>query len=66
MTVVFESRLAKLTVEKIDKEDERARDLMADGMLQNFGEYRHASGYRRALADAKKLLNETLEELLKE
>lgn len=66
MTAVLESELAKRVNQKIDEQDERARDLMADGMLQNFGEYRYSGGYRKALADAKKLISETLDEILKE
>lgn len=66
MTIQFESELAKRVKKKLDDEDDRARDLMAGGMLQDFSEYRHAGGYRRALADAKRLLNETIEEMMKE
>jgi hypothetical protein len=62
----LDHELVRRIVEKIDATDEKARDLMADGLLQNFGEYRHAGGYRKGLRDAKTLINETFEELMKE
>lgn len=64
--MIFAQKLADRTVEKIDHEDERAKETMAAGMLQNFGEYRYSAGYRKGLADAKQLMNETLEEIMKE
>lgn len=62
----LDHELVRRYTEKLDAEDLKARDLMADGMLQNFGEYRHSSGYRKGLRDAKTLINETFEELMKE
>ena len=64
--MIIEAKLVEQTIKKIDDLDERAKNTMADGMLQNFGEYRFSSGYRKALADCKILLNETLEDILKE
>lgn len=66
MTLVIETKLAERLREKIDHEDERAKELMAAGMLQSFAEYKDAAGYRRALADCKRLLAETLEDVMKE
>lgn len=63
---IIDSKVIARAIEKIDAEDERARDLMAGGMLQNFSEYRYSAGYRKALQDAKTLLNEALEEIMKE
>lgn len=64
--MIIETELVKRVIEKIDAEDAKAVETMAGGMLQNYGEYRHAAGYRKALADAKTLINETLEDLMKE
>jgi len=66
MTIVLETKLAERLREKYDEVDERAKDTMAGGMLQNFGEYRFSAGYRKALADCKQLLAETLEDIMKE
>ena len=66
MTLIIETKLAERLKAKLDEVDERAKETMAAGMLQNFGEYRFSAGYRKALADAKTLLAETLEEIMKE
>lgn len=64
--MILETELVKRTLDKIKDVDERATETMAAGMLQNFGEYRFSAGYRKGLADAKLLLEETHEEILKE
>lgn len=66
MTIVIETKLAERLREKFEHEDERAKELMAGGMLQDFGEYKYSAGYRKALADCKQLLAETLEDIMKE
>ncbi len=43
-----------------------AKELMVSGNLKSFDEYPHAHGYRKALADAKTLITETFEDLMKE
>lgn len=64
--MIIEAKLVEQTIKKIDDLDDRAKETMVAGMLQNFGEYRYSAGYRKALADCKILLNETLEDILKE
>lgn len=66
MTAILETKLAARLKEKLDHEDERAKELMAGGMLLSFDEYRYSAGYRKALADVKTLLAETLEDVMKE
>jgi hypothetical protein len=66
MTIVIETQLAARLKEKLDHEDERAKETMAAGMLQGFDEYKFQAGYRKALADAQTLLAETLDEIMKE
>lgn len=63
---MLEQKLRARLTEAIDAEDEKSKDLILGGMLQNFGEYRYACGYRKALADAKKLLEQSYEDIMKE
>lgn len=51
---------------KFKAEDERAIEMMAAGNLVNFAEYRYSAGYRKALRDVNMLVDETLEEIMKE
>lgn len=64
--MIIENKLVQSVIEKIDAEDTRAAEMMAAGMLQDFSEYRFSAGYRKALRDAKTLIEQTLEELMKE
>ena len=64
--MILETKLVERTKEKINHEDERAKETMSAGMLQDFSEYRYSAGYRKGLADALLLLNETHEEIMKE
>jgi len=66
MTTLIDSKLVERFKEKIKHEDDRAKELMAAGLLADFGEYRHAGGYRRGLADALKLLDEATDEIMRE
>lgn len=66
MTTLLDSKLLTRFNDAIDAEDERAKETMANGLLQDFSEYRYAAGYRKALADAKKLAAESYEDILKE
>ena len=58
--------LVERALEKIEIEDRRKIDLMEGGNLTDFGSYHKAAGYRKALADCKTLLTETLDEIMKE
>lgn len=64
--MILETKLVERVLEKIDSVDKRAIERMSDGNLSDFGAYQRAAGYRRALADCKTLLTETLDELMKE
>jgi hypothetical protein len=64
--MTIETKLVQRVIEKIDAEDARAVELMSSGNLTNHGEYRYSAGYRKALRDAKTLISETLEEVMKE
>lgn len=66
MTAVFESKLAKAVIEKLDEQDKRYSEVMASGSLADWSEYQRCAGYRRLLADTKILINETVEDILKE
>jgi hypothetical protein len=64
--VILENKLVERVLEKIDTEDARAVEIMSGGNLTDWGQYQRSAGYRKALADCKVLLNETLEDLMKE
>jgi len=64
--VILESKLVERVNEKIDAEDARAIEIMSGGNLTDWGQYQRSAGYRKALADCKTLLTETLDELMKE
>lgn len=64
--MIIETKLVERVNAKIDAEDERAVQTMASGLLQNYGEYKYSAGYRKGLADAKLLIEQTLEEVMKE
>jgi len=59
-------KLTEALNKKLDAEFEKAGEMLLAGMLRNFEEVQHAYGYRKAMTDAKTLLNETLEEIMKE
>ncbi len=62
----LDNELVKRTIEAIDAEDAKAVETMSSGLLRDIGEYRFSAGYRKALYDAKKLLTEAFEDLMKE
>ena len=64
--MIVETKLVERVIEKLDAEDKRAIEIMSSGNLTDFGEYKRSAGYRKALADCKILLTETLEDILKE
>lgn len=64
--MILETKLVERVLAKLDAEDARAIEIMSSGNLTDFGEYKRSAGYRKALADCKILLTETLEELMKE
>jgi len=61
-----EPKLFQETIKKIEAEDERAKEAMAEGMLQSHDEYCRLAGRRKALADCLTLFRETLEDVMKE
>lgn len=64
--MILETKLVERVLEKIDAEDARAVEIMSGGMLTDWGQYQRSAGYRKALADAKTLITETLDEIMKE
>lgn len=64
--MMVETKLVERVIEKLDAEDKRYIEIMSSGNLTDFGEYKRSAGYRKALADCKILLTETLEDILKE
>lgn len=62
----LDSELVQRTIAAIDAEDVKAAELMSGGLLRDMREYGHAAGYRKGLKDAKTLLNEVFEDLMKE
>ncbi len=66
MNALIDSRLAERVKEKLDAEDKRAVEIMSGGMLTDWGQYKSSAGYRKAIADAKTLIDETLDEIMKE
>lgn len=63
---MLETKLRDRLREKLAVEDERAKDMILGGNLQNFSEVRFSFGYRKAIADAQKLLDESFDEIMKE
>ncbi|QPF87026.1 hypothetical protein IC762_12300 [Bradyrhizobium genosp. L] len=66
MSAILDSELVKRTKDKLDAEDRRAVDIMSGGMLTDWGQYQRSAGYRKAIADAKQLLEETWQEIQEE
>ena len=64
--MIVETKLVDRVLDKIKDEDDRKIELMASGNLSDFSSYNKAAGYRKALADCKILLTETLDEIMKE
>lgn len=59
-------KLVETTMQRIDEEYAKAGEMLMSGSLRNMEEVQHAYGYRKALRDAKTLLNESLEDIMKE
>lgn len=66
MPLPIDSDLVAEFNKRIDDIDERAKNTMAGGLLRSFDEYRFSAGYRKALADAKTVIRETFEDIMKE
>jgi hypothetical protein len=66
VSALIDSQLATRVKEKLNAEDQRAIDIMSGGMLTDWGQYQRSAGYRKAIADAKQLIDETLDEIMKE
>lgn len=64
--MILESKLVDRVLDKIKAEDDRAVEMMASGLLVDFGAYQRSAGYRKALADCVILLKETWEDIQKE
>lgn len=64
--MIIETKLVERMLDKIKAEDDRAIEIMSGGNLTDFGAYQRSAGYRKAMADCKILLTETLDELMKE
>jgi len=62
----LDSKLVERFIAAVDAEDTKAAELMSAGLLRDMREYGHAAGYRKGLHDAKTLLNEAFEDLMKE
>lgn len=66
MNALIDSKLSERVKAKLDVEDNRAVEIMSGGMLTDWGQYQRSAGYRKAIADAKQLIDETLDEIMKE
>lgn len=64
--MILETKLVDRVLEKLKAEDDRAVEIMSGGNLTDWGQYQRSAGYRKALADCKTLITETLDELMKE
>lgn len=64
--MILETKLVDRVLEKLQAEDGRSVEIMSSGNLTDFGAYKYSAGYRKAIADCKILLTETLDELMKE
>lgn len=62
----LDSKLVERFIAAIDAEDAKAAELMSGGLLRDMREYGHSAGYRKGLHDAKTLLTEAFEDLMKE
>lgn len=59
-------KVIDLATKRLDEEYERAGETLTSGTLRNYEEVSFAYGYRKALRDAKTLLTESLEDVMKE
>ncbi len=66
MSAILDSKLVERVKERLDAEDAKAIELLTGGNLRDWAETKYSYGYRRALADAKTILNEAYEEIMKE
>lgn len=66
MTEAVSLKVVELASKRIDEEYEKAGETLTSGSLRNFEEVSFSYGYRKALRDAKTLLTESLEDVMKE
>jgi uncharacterized protein YoaH (UPF0181 family) len=64
--MILETKLIERINKKLDDEDERAKEIMAAGLLSSFEAYKSYAARRKALHDTKQIVNETFEEIMKE
>jgi hypothetical protein len=62
----LDSKLVERFDAAIEAEDTKAKDMLTEGNLKDIASIQNWYGYRRALRDAKKLLSEAYEDLMKE
>jgi hypothetical protein len=64
--MILETKLIERINKKLDDEDGRAKEIMAAGLLSSFEAYKSYASRRKALYDAREIVNETFEEIMKE
>lgn len=62
----LDSKLVERFIAAVDAEDAKASLALTEGNLRSIEEIQNWYGYRRAIRDAKKLLTEAFEDLMKE
>ena len=63
---MIDSNLAERVTKRLDEIDQKLADQMASGTVQDFAQYRYLAGKRRLIADAKLIIKDTLEQIIKE
>jgi hypothetical protein len=66
VNAIIDTKLAERVKAKLDDLDEKTIEAITSGNLTDWGQYQRKVGYRKAIADAKTLIVETLEDILKE
>ncbi len=64
--MTIESKLIDRFISKIEAQDVMAAETMSGGSLSSFEEYVRLDARRKALADAKVLILESLDDVMKE
>jgi hypothetical protein len=66
MSALHDVKLADRVAAKLDEMDHKTIEAISSGNIPDWGQYQRKVGYRKALADVRTVLFETLEDILKE
>jgi hypothetical protein len=66
VSAVIDLKLAQRVKAKLKEQDDKIIEMISSGNIPDWGQYQRKLGYRKALSDCELLINETLEDILKE